>query len=85
MDIRALVGSVTLSSMTIGHVKSLSDKVDEIGVLAPNSEALFCEQLEVPESITLVVPAVAEVAAVCMLAPDPLEPTRPLASVECGG
>ena len=85
MDIRALVGSVTLSSMTIGHVKSLSDKVDEIGVLAPNSEALSCEQLETPESVVSVVPVTDEVEAVGALAPDPSEPNQPLASVGSGG
>ena len=35
-----LVGSVNASSMAIVHVASLNGEVDEIGMLAPNSEAL---------------------------------------------
>jgi hypothetical protein len=31
--------------MSIGHVLSLSNEVDEAGVLAPNSEALFSKEL----------------------------------------
>ena len=46
----------------------LCDEVNEISVLAPNSNALFCEQLEVFESIVPVVPAIADVEVVGMLA-----------------
>ena len=75
VDSGALVSSVTLSSMTIGHVVSLSGEVDATGMLAPNSEAISCEQLETSESIMSVVPMTDDVEAVGMLAPDPLEPT----------
>jgi hypothetical protein len=34
----------TLSSVPIGHVVSLSNKVVEAGVLIPNSEALFAKE-----------------------------------------
>ncbi|XBI40363.1 hypothetical protein VPH35_124960 [Triticum aestivum] len=80
-----LVGSITASSMAIGHVVSLSGEVDAIDVLAPNSEAISCEQLETSESIVSVVPITNDVEAVGMLAPDPSEPNQPLASVEHGG
>uniref|UniRef100_A0A8R7QJN0 CCHC-type domain-containing protein n=1 Tax=Triticum urartu TaxID=4572 RepID=A0A8R7QJN0_TRIUA len=80
-----LVGSVNASSMAIVHVASLSGEVDEIGALAPNSEALSCDQLETPESIVPVVPVTDDVEAVGALAPDPSEPNQSLASVERGG
>jgi hypothetical protein len=35
----------TLPFIDIGHVVSLSDKIVEAGVLAPNSEALFAKEL----------------------------------------
>ena len=75
-----LVGSVTASSMAIGHVTSLSGEVDETCVLAPNSE-----QVETPESIVLVIPVTDDVEAVGTLAPDPSEPNQQLAPVERGG
>jgi hypothetical protein len=84
-DCGDLVGSVTASSMAIGHVASLSGEVDETGVLAPNSEALSCEQLETPESIMSVVPVTDDVEAVGTFAPDPSELNQPLVSVEHGG
>ena len=65
-----LVGSVNASSMAIVHVASLSGEVDEIGVLALNSEALSCDHLETPESIVPVVPVTNDVEAVGALAPD---------------
>jgi hypothetical protein len=45
MDNGGLDSSAALSSMTIGHVVSLSDELDEEGVLAPNSKALFGREL----------------------------------------
>ncbi|XP_048554207.1 uncharacterized protein LOC125535209 [Triticum urartu] len=80
-----LVGSVNASSMAIMHVASLSGEVDEIGVLAPNSEALSCEQLETPESIVPMAPVTGDAEAVGALAPDLTEPNQSLASVEHGG
>jgi hypothetical protein len=37
--------SGTLSAVASGNVVSLSDDVDEAGVLAPNSEALFGKEI----------------------------------------
>lgn len=61
VDSGCLDGSFTLSSMPIGHEVSLSDEVDETGVLAPNSDALSCEQLEMSESIVSVASVVDDV------------------------
>lgn len=71
--------------MTTGHVVSLSGEVDATGVLAPNSEAISCQQLETSESIVSVVPMTDDVEAVGTLAPDPSKPNQPLASVGRGG
>lgn len=46
---------------------------------------LSCEHLETPESIVSVVPVTDDIDAVGMLAPDPLEPSQPLAFVDRGG
>jgi hypothetical protein len=45
VDSGGLDASDSLLSMDIGHVVSLSDEIVEIGVLAPNSEALFAKEL----------------------------------------
>jgi hypothetical protein len=45
VDSGGLDASDSLPSMDIGHVVSLSDEIAEIGVLAPNSEALFRKEL----------------------------------------
>ncbi|KAE8816960.1 Gibberellin 2-beta-dioxygenase 8 [Hordeum vulgare] len=45
---------------------------------------LSCEQVEAHESIVSVAPVADDVEAVGMLAPDPLEPSQPLAFVNRG-
>jgi hypothetical protein len=45
VDRGGLDSSDSLLSMDIGHVVSLSDEIAEIGVLSPNSEALFAKEL----------------------------------------
>ncbi|KAE8817763.1 Gibberellin 2-beta-dioxygenase 8 [Hordeum vulgare] len=85
VDCGGLVGSVTLSSMAIGHVASLSGEADETGVLPPNSEALSCDQLETSESIVSVALVVDDLEVIGVLASDPLEPSQSLAFVEPRG
>jgi hypothetical protein len=45
VDSGGLDASDSLPSMDIGQVVSLSDEIVEIGVLAPNFEALFAKEL----------------------------------------
>jgi hypothetical protein len=45
VDSGGLDASDSLPSLAIGYVESLCDEIAEIGVLAPNSEALFAKEL----------------------------------------
>jgi hypothetical protein len=45
VDSGGLDASDSLPSLAIGHVESLCDEIAEIGVLAPNSEALFLKRV----------------------------------------
>ncbi|KAE8818387.1 hypothetical protein D1007_03833 [Hordeum vulgare] len=85
VDYCGLVGSCTLSSIAIGHVASSGGKVDETGVLSPNSKAFPCEKVKMSESIVLVVHVVDDVEVAGMLAYDALESRQPLTFVEPRG